>query len=375
MKKKKRKWVKVLLIIGSVIVALIIAAIIFLTFWKPFGGKASQEDKENYASRATNYDGKIFHNEHDFDLLADVDDNADDGVISDKGVVPEDAIPIIKPEYNDKLSVSDLQITWFGHSSLMIQIHSMNILVDPVFSDRSSPVSFVGSKRFSEVPISAEDLPELDVVIISHDHYDHLDYNTIKKIDSKVKKYIVPLGVENHLERWGISKDKIQNMAWWEETNVDGLTIACTPAKHYSGRSINDSYNTLWASWVLKDEYHQIFESGDTGYDNHFEEIVEKYGKFDLALMDCSQYDLRWPNVHMNPEESFKAAKTLQADYVMPIHWSTFALANHPWDDPVERYIEAAKNDTMTVITPLIGEIVRGDQLDSYQEHWWENVK
>ena len=251
----------------------------------------------------------------------------------------------------------------------------MNILFDPVFSDISSPVSFIGSRRFSDLAMTAEELPDIDIVIISHDHYDHLDYPTIRKIDSKVGKYIVPLGIENHLERWGVSEDKIITAAWWEEIELDGLTIACTPSRHYSGRKLIDQNATLWASWTLMNDSYKVFESGDTGYGDQFEEIYEKFGDFDLALMDCAQYSTAWHDVHMFPEEAVSAANILHARVAIPIHWGAFTLSDHPWDDPAERFTLNGEETGLNVVTPKLGETVEWSHLGDYQERWWREIR
>lgn len=296
--------------------------------------------------------------------------------LSTKDTIPQEIIKSERPTIIDDLNEDDLTITWFGHSTILVQISGLNILIDPVFSERTSPVSFIGPKRFSEIPMTIEELPDIDIVLITHDHYDHLDYKTIKELNKKTDKFIVPLGVEKHLLRWKIDKNKITNMAWWEETNVGTLTIGCTPAKHFSGRSLNDRFQTLWASWVLKNDKYQIFESGDTGYDNHFNEIYQKYGEFDLVLLDSGQYNNLWPEVHMNPEESVQASIDLHAIVRMPIHWGTFSLAPHPWDDTVERFTKKANEENLTTITPKIGQTVNYKDYNLYtNNNWWKNIK
>lgn len=250
-----------------------------------------------------------------------------------------------------------------------------NILIDPVFSKRSSPVSFAGNKRFSGPLVEVSGLPEVDFLILSHDHYDHLDYKVIKEIDSKVKQYVVPLGVENHLERWGVEKNKIKNMAWWEEITVDGLSIACTPSRHYSGRSIDDQFATLWASWVFQDGQHKVFESGDSGYGEHYQQIHDKYGDFDFVMTDCAQYDVRWPEVHMFPEEAVQAVQTLGAELAMPVHWGAFALASHAWDDPAERFVTAGEKNGIQVVTPQMGETMNLKNATEYMERWWKDIQ
>ncbi len=370
---KSHKWIKVGVIFLSVVLTLLLLAFLFLKLWPAFGGRASLEDKKDYESRAENYrDGK-FYNDGDFQIVRETG-KTDEHIMSSKGTKPEKELPVKTPSYDGELPEDEVQVTWFGHSSLLLQMHGMNILIDPVFSERSSPVSFVGNKRFSHPPVGVEDLPHIDLLVLSHDHYDHLDYNVIKEIDEKVDGYIVPLGVENHLERWGVEKGKIQNMAWWEETKVNGLTIGCTPARHYSGRSLDDQFSTLWASWVFQDEYHKVFESGDTGFGEHYQAIHDKYGDFDFVMTDCAQYDVNWPEVHMFPEEAVQAVQILGAKTAMPIHWGAFALANHAWDDSVERFVAAGEQSGLQIVTPQIGETMNLNSIENCMQRWWKNI-
>ena len=372
-KHKRRKIIKIGIIFLGAIFLLLLGAFLFLKLWPAFGGRASEEDRRDYAERAENYrDGK-FYNDGDFQIVRETD-RTDENIVSTKGTIPEEKLPVKTPSFDQRLSDEEVRVTWFGHSSMLLQMHGMNILIDPVFSERSSPVSFVGSKRFSQPPISVEDLPSIDLLILSHDHYDHLDYNVIKEIDEKVDHYILPLGVENHLERWGVAEEKIQNMAWWEETTVNGLSIGCTPARHYSGRSLDDQFATLWASWVFHDNYHKVFESGDSGYGDQYQKIHDKYGDFDFVLTDCAQYDVNWPEVHMFPEEAVQAVQTLGAKMAMPIHWGAFSLANHGWDDSVERFVSAGESAGLQVVTPYIGETVNLNYLENSMERWWKDI-
>ena len=364
---------RILKILVITILIVLLIAFLFLKLWIPLGGKVSKEDKNDYSKRANNYKNGKFYNENDFQKIYGA--TSANNFISKKGTIPTDEIPTMKPTFLSKPSVDELNITWFGHSTLLMQMHGMNILIDPVFSSYTSPISFVGPSRFSKLPIDIDSLPKVDIVVISHDHYDHLDYKTIKELDKKVDKYVVPLGVENHLERWEIDKDKIINMAWWEEIQINGLTIGCTPARHYSTRNfIFDSYNTLWASWVFADEYHKVFESGDTGFDNHFQKIYEKYGSFDLALLDSGQYDYKWRDTHMTPEQAVQAGIDLSAKVIMPIHWGAYKLANHPWDDPVERFSKEAEKQNLKYITPRIGQTITYEN-DMSTDKWWVNIK
>lgn len=361
-----------MIILGVILIVLVII-FLFLNYWYQFGGKATKEDKKDYLKRASNYINGKFYNENDFKIRNKKDKK--NKFLSKKGIFPDDEIPIEKFKVINNPNLDILNITWFGHSSLFVQMHGMNIMIDPVFNNHVGPVSFIGSSRFGKIPVRSDDLPNLDIVVITHDHYDHLDYKTIMEIDKKVNKYIVPLGVENHLIRWKVSEEKIINMGWWEEVNINGLLIGCTPSRHFSSRNlIFDCYNTLWASWVFSDEYHKIFESGDTGFDKHFDEIFDKYGDFDLAILDCGQYDVKWKDVHMRPEEAIKVGKTLNAKVVMPIHWCAFKLAKHPWDDPIERFVRQALNEKIKYTSPKIGETITYGK-NMVTDKWWNDIK
>lgn len=368
---RKHKILKMLLVILSVIIFIVLAVILFITFFPSFGGQVSKEDKLDYEKRAENYNNGKFTYPAEWVL----EGLSEDTIVSDKDTLPKENIPVVTPEFADAPDIDKLNVTWFGHSAMLVQLHGMNILIDPVFSERTSPVSFIGPKRFSDLPVEIQDLPDIDVVVISHDHYDHLDMDSIKALNQKSVRFVVPLGLENHLVRWGVSSDKITNMAWWEETEINGLTIACTPSRHFSGRRIIDSDETLWSSWVFKDEYHQIFESGDSGYGGHFEEIHKRYGDFDFVMTDCAQYNMDWHYVHMFPEESAMAAQTLGAKTAMPVHWGAYVLSSHPWDDPAERFTAAAEELGITVVTPQIGETMTLEYPEEFQERWWRTIE
>lgn len=373
-----KKVVRIIVKIFIVILVIALGVYGFTKVYPSFGASPSAKMRKDYQKRASNFDGKSFHNTGSFKLMEAPGKGKKNHFVSKKGATPEKRLTALKPDLlsGEALKKSkDFSVTWFGHSTLLIQMHGMNILIDPIFSERSSPFQFVGTKRFSDLPMTIKQLPKIDVVLFSHDHMDYLDYDTIVQLDHKVKRYVVPLGIESDLERWHVSSKKITNMAWWEETKVDGLTIGCTPARHYSGRGRDDRYKTLWCSWVLKDADHQIYESGDTGYGSHFKEIHKKYGDFDFALVDCAQYDALWPDVHMFPEQAFKAVEELGAKQAMPIHFGTFKLANHPWDDPVVRFVNAAKGSDVTISTPRIGETMVLSKIKNYQHRWYESIK
>jgi L-ascorbate metabolism protein UlaG (beta-lactamase superfamily) len=267
------------------------------------------------------------------------------------------------------------QITWFGHSSVLIQSKKINILTDPVFSKRASPFQFIGPKSFKyQNKLKLNELPEIDYVLISHDHYDHLDYKTVKKLNEKVKNFLVPLGVKSHLIKWGIKAKKIKEFNWWDEKIIDDNTLfAYTPAQHFSGRKLTDRFKTLWGSWVIKINNKSIFFSGDSGYFKGFKEIGNKYGPFNLTMIENGAYSKHWPYVHMFPEETMQAHIDLKGEKIMPIHWGKFDLSYHPWREPVERLIETAKQTKQTIITPQLFETFNLETKTNFKK-WWKTL-
>lgn len=372
---QRHKYMQVIISILITLVICALGALIFLKTWPPFGGSPNAADKRDYAARAENYYDDIFHSLDPFTLMH-ATAGSDENAISHKGEKPLAQLPTARPEIVNEPDVDYFSATWLGHSTLLIQMHGMNILIDPMFSDRASPMSNIGGPtRYSPLPIMAAELPDIDIVIITHDHYDHLDYRTIKQIDSKVTRYIMPLGVEKHFEKWGIADAKLIDMAWWEEIEINGLTIGCVPGRHHSGRGLTNTYSTLWASWALVDEYHKVFDSGDTGFGGQFELIHEKYGDFDIAFTDCAQYNMRWRSTHMFPEQAVEAMEILGAKYAVPIHWGAFSLSNHAWDDPVERFIHAAAPTAVTPLTPMIGQTIRLGDIEMSETPWWRDIE
>lgn len=267
------------------------------------------------------------------------------------------------------------KVIWFGHSTFLIQMSGKNILIDPMLSEVPSPYDFLGQPRYSKnLPTEIEELPQIDFVIISHDHYDHLDYKSIKKLKAKTKQFLVPFGVAAHLKRWKIDEALIQELNWWDEVNFEDFKFIFTPSRHFSGRRLFDRDATLWGAWIIQNGENNIFFSGDGGYGEHFKEIGEKFGPFDFAMIECGQYDERWNQIHMMPEESVQACIDLKSELAMPIHWGAFTLALHSWTDPVERFTKKATEENLKYITPVIGEKVRIG-LDYPSEKWWEKFK
>jgi L-ascorbate metabolism protein UlaG (beta-lactamase superfamily) len=264
------------------------------------------------------------------------------------------------------------RLTWFGHSAFLLEIDGKKILLDPMLSEVPAPHPGLGPKRYSsELPISLEKLPYIDAIIISHDHYDHLDYESIQVLKEKTGRFYTSLGVGNHLAEWGIEAERITELNWWDSTSFDGLKLISTPARHFSGRGLMDRQSTLWCSWVIQGKHDNIYFSGDGGYDSHFMEIGEKYGPFDLSLLECGQYNEQWAAIHMMPEETVQAALDLKSKVFMPIHWGAFTLALHDWTDPVERASKEAQRLSQTITTPKIGQPVTiGGKIPT--SSWWK---
>ncbi len=265
------------------------------------------------------------------------------------------------------------QILWFGHSSFWLQLDTKKILIDPVFSAVAAPYSWLGRNRYNkEPPIPLSELPEIDAVLISHDHYDHLDYPTIKALAHKTQHFFVPLGVASHLTTWGIPSERITELDWWEQKKLGTITLSFTPAQHFSGRTFAEQNTSLWGGWHLAGSTQSLFFSGDTGYGDHFKAIKQRYGNVDLALIECGQYNKRWPYIHMLPEQSVQAAQDLGAKTMMPIHWGAFTLAFHTWTDPIERAVIAANTHEQHLISPQIGELLHLSNLPSSYSTWWK---
>ena len=291
-----------------------------------------------------------------------------------RNVRPQEKLPESKPNLSAFLSPSSsLKFIWFGHSSFVVNMNGKILLFDPVFSESASPVSFL-SRRFQAPVIPLEELSEkIDFIVISHDHYDHLDMKTVKSFQDKQAKFIVPLGLPSHLISWGISRERIQELDWWQSVKMDELELICTPAQHFSGRRSVYCNDTLWASWVVKNNKHSLYFSGDSGYDTHFKEIGLKYGPFDLAFIENGQYDEMWRSVHMMPQDSAQAFLDLGAKEYVPVHWSMFSLSVHSWYDPIEAIEQLAQEKGFRLLTPKLGQLVEAGGQTVF-EKWWKTV-
>lgn len=267
-----------------------------------------------------------------------------------------------------------IHVVKLGHSSFLLKVEGEYWLLDPVFSERASPFGFAGPKRFQNTPINIDELPLINRVLISHNHYDHLDKNTIKILKDKVENFYVPLGVEGDLVRFGIQAHQIHSFDWWQSQTVKNSTITFAPTQHFSGRGLGDSNATLWGSWVIKTPTQSLYFSGDSGYFDGFKTIGEKFGPFDLTLIETGAYDKDWRDIHMTPEQSVQAHKDVKGKVMMPIHNGTFDLAFHAWYEPLDRVSQAALDNEVQLATPIVGEVV---SIGGNYPHtaWWKTLK
>lgn len=264
----------------------------------------------------------------------------------------------------------DVVVVWFGHSSYFIQVKGFKILVDPVFSGNASPFRFFGKAFEGADYFTPNDFPQLDLLVFTHDHYDHLDWPSVKKLIPKTQRIITSLGVGGHLEFWGVQNKDITELDWWESYSIAGkVKITATPSRHFSGRGVTRA-KTLWSSFVLEINDYRFFLGGDSGYDRNFKKIGDEFGPFNLAFLECGQYGKYWPQIHMFPEETLMAGKDLKAEIIFPVHWGKFVLSTHPWNEPIRRFTEAAKREDYCFTAPKIGQPFYLEEA-LLQDEWW----
>ncbi|GAB3097611.1 MBL fold metallo-hydrolase [Lysobacter terrae] len=287
-----------------------------------------------------------------------------------KDAVPRTAPPVLALTRGQLEAAPDRSLFRLGHSTMLIKLRGGFWITDPVFAERASPVQWMGPKRFHAPPIALEDLPPLRGVILSHDHYDHLDRDTVVQLAKSTDVFLTPLGVGDRLIAWGVDPNKVHQFDWWQGTTIDGVQFTATPAQHFSGRGLFDGNKTLWASWVIVDDALRVFFSGDTGYFDGFEKIGRRFGPFDVAMLETGAYDPQWPYVHMQPEETVQAHQDLRAHWLLPVHNGTFDLAMHGWTEPFERVSALSAARGIALTTPRMGE-----RLDLSAPHaatpWW----
>ena len=355
------------------LVVLIVSATAFLQWHPVFGGQPDAVSLTKiHASKQ--FDGTQFVNTEPTPVNTGSEDSP--GIFSwlksvispPPGKHPGAPLPS-QPLQSDLLQNG--RFVWLGHSTILFKTAGKVFITDPVFY-RASPIPLGGSPFPMQHTPRIADLPPIDAVLISHDHYDHLDYRAIQELNDKVGHFFVPLGVKAHLQRWGVRDDKITELDWHESAAIGAVRLTLVPARHFSGRGLNNRGSTLWGSWVVKSPEFSLFFNGDSGYGKHFAEIGAQYGPFDLAFMENGAYNPNWALIHMMPEQSVQAVLDVQAKMVMPIHWAKFDLSYHPWKEPIERFMVAAEGKPIQVTTPQIGQIFELTHLP--KERWWVSI-
>jgi len=289
--------------------------------------------------------------------------------------VPDKTLPEVRPpNIQEFLEPTDsIKFIWFGHSTILVNIRNTIVLVDPIFSPSASPFNFI-VPRFQPPVLDLQELPKIDVVLISHDHYDHLDMRTVQYLKDSVSKFIVPLGVPAHLRSWGVQDSQIIELDWWNSSDFFGVSFTSTPAQHFSGRqALFNIQKTLWSSWVVQSGDVSFYFSGDSGYDIHYKQIGERFGPLDLVFIDSGQYNVRWKGVHNLPEEAVQASIDLKGHYLVPVHWGMFNLAIHNWYDPIQESVEFSKKHNVKLMTPKLGQLISLED-QTMTNDWWSNL-
>ncbi len=360
-------------ILGKLLLALVLAALavtvavlLFLFFYPSVGRGPDRAERERLSSRSSHYVNGKFLNENEVSTMTG------EGYPASDRRTPRKTLAAQTPSFPAEAPEDALSFTWLGHSSFLLDLGKSRILVDPVLSSRSSPVSFAGPKRFSELPLTAEELPEIDVLFISHDHYDHLDRRTIRAVRDRVGAFVVPLGVDSILRGWGVDAEKIRALDWWESTEIGGVTFTLTPSQHFTGRNPLRGNSTLWGGLYLDNGAHRVYYTGDGGYYDVFKRVRERLGAPELMIAECGQYDPAWARIHMFPEETVQAGLDAGAAWLIPVHWGSFCICNHAWDDPIRRVTAAAEAEGLPLAAPQIGRTLAFADIASCTERWWE---
>lgn len=360
--------------IAQAAAALLVLALLFTTIdgWTAFG-RGAKDERLARMQASPQWDDGGFENPQP--LWNDVWGMVTIMFTGSDFTVPTQALPVEAVDATRFASPppSGLRITWLGHSTLLLEQDGHRILTDPVWGERTSPVTWAGPSRWYAPPLALDRLPQIDAVLISHDHYDHLDYPTITKLADADTKFLAPLGVAEHLVYWGVPESRIVELDWWEETTIGGLRIVCTPARHASGRTPFDQNDTLWASYALLGPEHRVWFSGDTGLFPALSEIGERLGPFDLTMIEAGAYGAAWPDWHLGPEQAVRAHEMVRGRMLLPVHWGLFDLAYHGWTEPIERVLLAADAAGVEVITPRPGQSIE-PAAPPPRERWWPDV-
>lgn len=343
---------------------------------KQFGGKITNEQKARYEQSEHWKDGKFLNLEEtgmDFSfqslpklLYKQFFDKA--------GRMPEHPLPVEKFDLAAFMAPAEKpKFIWFGHSAVLVRWRNKTILIDPMLGPNASPIAPFATKRFSDNVLDVIDqFPQIDLLMMTHDHYDHLDLASIEKLKSKTSQWFVGMGVGRHLESWGVESNTIHEFDWWQKASFEGIEITFTPSRHFSGRGLSDRAKSFWGGWAFVSDEFKLYWSGDGGYGDHFKTVGERLGPFDLGLIECGQYNENWHQIHMYPEEAVQAAIDAGVRVSVPVHWGGFALALHHWKDPIERFAKTAQEKDVRIMTPSIGQQF---DLSTPTTEWWSKLK
>jgi L-ascorbate metabolism protein UlaG (beta-lactamase superfamily) len=372
-KRSRRRWV----VAGSIVLGLGVLAGAVLTFTTSFGGRV-QGERLTRVKGSPNHGGETFRNLVPTRTLlpGTTWQTVRRQVFGDEERQPPAPIPVVTRSPQEVAAApppGGLRLTWLGHSTTLVEIGGQRVLTDPIFSDRCSPFGWIGPQRFFPPPIALADLPPVAAVVISHDHYDHLDQASVVALAARGTVFFLPLAVGTHLERWGVPPAQVRELDWWQSASIEGLRITATPARHFSGRLPWRENETQWASWVIDGGERRVFYSGDTGYAPTFAEIGRRLGPFDAALVKIGAYGETWPEIHVNPEEAVKLSQDTRARLLFPVHWATFNLAFHRWNEPADRVVAAAQTAGVTLALPRPGQPV-DPAAPPPLDRWWQSL-
>lgn len=355
----------------GLIVLFVVGVALFINL-APQIGQAPQGDDLARLAQSPHYQDGQFVNEIETQAASfgEAMQTLPDFIWNENGT-PDAPLPVKFAPHDAPAADSLCYVTWYGHSAFFIEMQGLRVLIDPMLGEAASPVPFGVSRFPYQRPIPIDELTDLDAIILSHDHYDHLDYETVLQLADEVDHFYMALGVGSHLRHWGIPAEQITELDWWESAPLAGLELVACPARHFSGRSMGTNNSTLWASWAILGQHHRLYFSGDGGYGPHFAAIGERHGPFDLAMLECGQYNHAWKDVHMMPEQSVQAGLDVQGKLLMPIHWGAFELSVHSWTDPIERFRAESQRLQAPMVHPFIGERFElGRQYPRVA--WWE---
>jgi len=351
---------------------LVLVTLALIDGWSSFGHRATGARRARM-ERSPQWKGGKFENPEP--LINDAVGSVTGMFSASSRSAPEGAVPVepVDPKKLDAPPATGLRVTWLGHSSTLVEIDGHRVLTDPVWSERVSPMSYVGPTRWYAPLVPLLDLSGVDAVVISHDHYDHLDMRTVQAMKGWAARFYVPLGVGAHLAYWGIPEERIVELDWWDKVKVRDLEITCTPARHASGRHALDKGATLWAGWAFVTAKHRVYFSGDTGLFPAMKDIGDKLGPFDLTMIETGQYHQAWPDWHIGPEQAVTAHRLLKGKVMLPMHWGLLRLAYHGWTEPAERVLVAAEHDKVRVVTPKPGQSFEPENAPP-PARWWPEV-